>query len=1012
MTPKEEAKAKIVALVAKFKEEFNKPNSKRDSNETTNRNQYINPFFEALGWDINNAQNLPANYRDVTHETKQKVNGKTKAPDYLFRIMDTPKFFLEAKNLLVSVKTNSEHAKQIRQYGWSNDKTPVAILTNFEELAIYDCAYMHKDGDGAHVARLKFLHCEQYETSFDFLWDTLSKESVAQGSLEHFAQVDTVKKGAVSVDVAFLQSLNEWRMELASAIATENLTINEHDLNYAVQMTLDRLVFLRIAEDRGIEDEGRLQKLLISKNVYHEFLAYCKESDAKYNSGLFNFKIDTTTTKIKIPNKTLKFIIEDLYYPKSQYAFGVLPVEILGNVYEQFLGKVIVLKTGNIAKPEDKPEVRKAGGVYYTPEYVVKYIVQETVGKRIAEIEANLEEGQDIITEIAKLKIIDPACGSGSFLLGAYQFLLDWHLAYYHHHAPKDYSLLTPDGNLTAKVKKSILLNNIFGVDLDANAVEVTKLSLLLKAMEKETEASIKTTLSTYKERILPTLDSNILSGNSLVETDFFTPKIKLTLEQEFKLKAFHWRTAFSSVLKKGGFDIVIGNPPYVRIQTLTENQSVEVLEYYKSKYISGKSGNFDLYTLFTEKGYTLLNDNGILAFIEPHKFFQADFGEGLREFLVTKNALQKIVHFGAQQVFKNATTYTCLLFLDKQNNTHFELINVPKISEWAKNYTQSIISKVNLPILGEKWNFTDDKKQDVLNKIFQKSERLEQVTSKIFQGIPTGSDKIFVLEARKVKKKTILCFSQALNKEIEIETSLLKPFLLGKEVKRYEIHEPKYYVIFPYNLISNVATLMTEDYIAKKFPLGYAYLLENKSALENRENQRFIKTWWQYSRPQNLVNFAQEKIIVPDIANKPQFTLDNGNYHTTTIYSLLFDNNISEDKLYWLAFLNSKLMWFFMGYSGSILRGGFLRFKTEYLKPFPVKRIDFTNKIESQIHNNIIITAQNLLDSYIDLKNTNISNLRVNIEHKINGLENQINHWIFDLYNLDEIEREIILQS
>ena len=221
-------------------------------------------------------------------------------------------------------------------------------------------------------------------------------------------------------------------------------------------------------------------------------------------------------------NPVLKDIFKDLYYPDSPYEFSVLPADILGHIYEQFLGKVIRLTPAHRAVVEEKPEVRKAGGVYYTPTYIVDYIVKHTVGKLI--------EGKTP-NQVSKLRVLDPACGSGSFLLGAYQRLLDWHLAWYSENEPEKHRkgrktkiFQGPGGDwrLTTAEKKRILLNNIYGVDIDLQAVEVTKLSLLLKVLEGENEETLGKNLRLFHERALPDLGQNIKCGNSLIGPNFY----------------------------------------------------------------------------------------------------------------------------------------------------------------------------------------------------------------------------------------------------------------------------------------------------------------------------------------------------------------------------------------------------------------------------------------------------------------------------------------------------------
>jgi hypothetical protein len=278
------------------------------------------------------------------------------------------------------------------------------------------------------------------------------------------------------------------------------------------------------------------------------------------------------TLDLQIDDKPLKEIIRNLYYPDSPYEFSVLPADVLGQVYEQFLGKVIRLTSGHRAVVEDKSEVKKAGGVYYTPTYIVNYIVKNTVGK--------LLEGKTP-KQAAKLGILDPACGSGSFLIGAYQYLLDWHRDWYVQDQPKKwatgrspalYQVAGGDWRLTTAERKRILLNNIFGVDIDPQAVEVTKLSLLLKVLEGEDEQTISRQLRMFHERALPDLGNNIKCGNSLIGLDFYAQQIDLLDDEErLRLNVFDWQTEFPEIMKAGGFDAAIGNPPYIRIQGFSE---------------------------------------------------------------------------------------------------------------------------------------------------------------------------------------------------------------------------------------------------------------------------------------------------------------------------------------------------------------------------------------------------------------------------------------------------------
>lgn len=665
---KDSAILKISQLVERFNEQ--KDFYKRsDYNETLTRRDFIDPFFKALGWDVDNEQGYAESYREVIHEDKIKIGGATKAPDYSFRLGGGKRlFFVEAKKPSVFIKDDITPAYQVRRYGWSA-KLPISIITDFEEFAIYDCTKKPNPTDKASNARIKYLSYNNYLSEFDFLWDTFSKEKVLKGSFDKFVQNDKQKKGTSTVDYEFLTSLDTWRTYLANNIALRN-TLDEDELNFVVQHIIDRIIFLRIAEDRSVETYGSLQDTLKNGDYYQNLLRQFHVADQKYNSGLFDFTKDKTSGKIAIDNKVIKTIVNDLYYPISPYEFSVLSVEILGSAYEQFLGKQISLSKTGKAVIEEKPEVRKAGGVYYTPQYIVDYIVKNTVGKLI--------EGKTP-KEISQIKIVDPACGSGSFLIGAYQYLLTFHKDYYSNNGKpskgnKD-NPLTPEGNLTTAEKKRILLANIYGVDLDANAVEVTKLSLLLKCMEGETAASIATQLMLFHERILPTLDNNIKSGNSLIDVDFYATE--LDFGEEKKIKPFNWQKTFPIVFKQGGFDAVIGNPPYVQPNVLDKNSQVYLLSNFKA--------NTDLYSLFIEQSMKLLKDNNKLGFIVPSLFLKGVRYQTLRNVIniSCKNVLIK--EFG-DGVFEKVQMPTCVIFLikgkNKKNENYFTNDNIKFFSK------------------------------------------------------------------------------------------------------------------------------------------------------------------------------------------------------------------------------------------------------------------------------------------------------------------------------------------
>ena len=525
------APKEIVDLVERFESNQEAYQSGK-YNETQLRREFIDPFFKALGWDVDNTAGHAEAYKDVIHEDAIKVGGATKAPDYCFRIGGTRKFFVEAKKPSVNIAEDIGPAYQLRRYAWSA-KLPLSILTDFEEFAVYDCRIKPDKSDKASTARILYLTERDYLTRWEDMAAIFSKDAILKGSFDKYADSVKLKKGTAGVDAAFLREIETWREILARNIALRNPHLTQRELNTAVTVTINRIIFLRICEDRGIETYGQLMALKNGTNIYERLITIYHAADDKYNSGLFHFRTekdrpafpDTLTLNLAIDDKALKDIFTSLYYPDSPYEFSVLPADILGQVYEQFLGKVIHLTAGHRAKVEDKPEVKKAGGVYYTPTYIVDYIVKNTVGKLLfssnADGDSTPAKSRKAVTpkQAAEIRILDPACGSGSFLLGAYQYLLDWHLAWYVDNDPGKWTkgkspvlCQGPGGDwrLTTSERKRILLNNIYGVDIDPQAVEVTKLSLLLKVLEGENDQTLSNQLRLFRERALPDLGNNI----------------------------------------------------------------------------------------------------------------------------------------------------------------------------------------------------------------------------------------------------------------------------------------------------------------------------------------------------------------------------------------------------------------------------------------------------------------------------------------------------------------------
>jgi len=1004
-TPKE-----ILRLIDQFERHLDSYKSVQ-YNETQLRREFLDPFFKALGWDVDNTQGLAEAYKDVVHEDAIRIGGAVKAPDYCFRIGGTRKFFLEAKKPSVAIGEETPAAYQLRRYAWSA-KLPLSILSDFEEFAVYDCRIKPNKPDSASTARVFICRFQEYPEKWEWISSIFSKDAVLKGSFDKYAETNKAKRGTAEVGDDFLATIEHWRNELARNLALRNSRLSQRELNFAVQRIIDRIIFLRICEDRGIELYGRLLALTNGPNIYPRLSEIFEDADAKYNSGLFYFKAekgrhelpDEITLDLSVDDKLLRDLLKGLYYPESPYEFTVISSDILGQVYEQFLGKVIRLTVGHHAVIEDKPEVKKAGGIYYTPTYIVDYIVRQTVGKLV---ESKTPK------QIAKLRVLDPACGSGSFLINAYQFLLDWHHDWYLAHKPESWAkgrnpvlVQTTSGwKLTIAERKRILLDNIYGVDIDPQAVEVTKLSLLLKVLEGESEQTIQPFLRLFQQRALPDLGDNIKCGNSLIGPEAFQ-KAQLSLlpeEDQYRINILDWSQGFPEIMQKGGFDAIIGNPPYIRIQTMKEWAPTEV-ELYKALYRSASSGNYDIYVVFVEKALSLLNKAGRMGFILPHKFFNAQYGEALRDIVSKGEHLSHVVHFGDQQIFEEATTYTCLLFLDKLGSSECRFVKVDDLNAWRVECksTEGKIPAKN--ITAAEWNFMVGKGAIIFDKLSKWPVKLVDIADRIAQGIRTSANEVYVLDLVHEGKTFATAHSKILARDVKLERRALSLFLQGREIKSYHILPSRKVVIIPYTIQDGQTKLILETEIQKRFPLLYDYLIENKEYLADREKGRMHgPNWYAYIYPKNIDIMQNPKILVPDIAERASFAMDeSGAYAFTSGYGITLQKEVKESPRYFLALLNSALLDFYLKHISTAMRGGFFRYFTQFIEKLPIKRIDFSKSSDRALHDNVVNQVDQVVSIYRRLLDTKTPHDKELLTRQIYTVTKQIDEIVCSLYGIN----------
>lgn len=980
MITKDEAYKKIQELVTRFGEQIDSY-KQTDYNETLTRRDFIDPLFKAMGWDVDNSQGYAEAYREVIHEDRVKVGKATKAPDYSFRLPGGKRlFFVEAKKPSVTIKDDISVAYQIRRYGWSA-KLPISIITDFEEFAVYDCTKKPKPTDKTGVARIKYINFKDYLTEFEYLWDTFSKERVLKGSFDKYIQSDTVKKGTATVDKEFLLSLDNWRTYLATTISLRNKELDEDEINYAVQLTIDRLIFLRIAEDRGVEQYGQLKSSVNQKGESYQNLFFnFKKADEKYNSGLFDFTKDVISEKLQIDNKVIKTIVNEMYYPESPYEFSVISVEILGSAYEQFLGKVIRITPAHHAKIEEKPEVRKAGGVYYTPQYVVDYIVKNTVGKLI--------DGKTP-KQIEKIKIADPACGSGSFLIGAYQYLLDYHKNYYTDNGTKTGkkdSPTTPEGNLTSAEKKKILLNNIYGVDIDVNAVEVTKLSLLLKCMEGETETSIAQQQKLWHERILPTLDDNIKSGNSLVDTDFYDSEIDFGDER--KVKPFNWQKNFPEVFKNNGFDIIIGNPPYIK-----ERGNKEIFEPILKSRI-GKlyhQGKMDFWYYFIHRGLDILKDAGFLSFITNSYWMRSDGATKMINRLKEEATFITIVDFDNYKVFEDVSGKHNLSIIKKgiSENSKVEIFKIDKSNPNTniESYPKELVLHSTLIDSNNKLSINigneifDD--FEILDNHFDTSVGVQESTDKVTKKQKEQSknleveigDGVFVLAKNEIEK---------LNLSTD-EKLLFKPYLNTSHVIKYGIEFQEEYLLY--------SGKVEREKIAKGY---YPNIKRHLDKMREFVTSSNLPYGIHRTREQRF--FESPKLICKGMFKSPEFYYDENKYYCGFSFTVIIQKSNKYDLKFLLGLMNSCVGEYWFNLNGKS-RGIGVDIGVKVFRQFPLPLVDTSESIE--LSTKLINYVTQIQDLKKEIASVKLPDKKRQLSDKIDFIDNKINEISLNLYGL-----------
>jgi type I restriction-modification system DNA methylase subunit len=852
---KAERKNKFSNLINQYKE-F-KAQGKLDLTSEQTIRDWLSELLEIFEWDVKDTSQI-IQEKPLPKEQKKKlknIESSFNKPDYTFVKAKEKITFLDAKDITVNIEKDKKCAFQIKSYGWSIS-APCAFITNFEEFAIYDCTYVPNIEQDSNFGRI-YIKIDDYLDNYDLIEDHLLRGNLYAGKLtELYSDFSNENKmfERVTADFKFAEQLSKFRLALANNILLNNKLLianNTEFIAYIVQVIINRIIFIRVCESRAIEKEGLLKDF--KKSGFWETF---KNSSygifyEHYDGPLFE-KI-AEIQELKISNQVFNKLLEYLYYP-SPYRFDVIPGKLLSDIYEIFLSKKLFIEGGQV-KDKIKLEYLKTNGAVGTPKYLVQDLIKRTISKKDSTMAS--------ITSLFNTKIVDYACGSGTFLVELQNYLESLAIEFYingeiDQNYEKYFIKNNNDVLLNLEGKRFLSAQCIFGVDIDPEAVEVSRMSLSLKIIDVYDSTQIYAEMGVFGMQILKNVGLNVKCGNTLVASDIFKqyPDLLTDEEQLLKTNVFDWESAggFENVFKvKKGFDYIISNPPYVEVK----NYNIEypyMHNYVKTSYKSARNGKVDLTIPFIEKGISLLNPKGKIGIIVQKRFFKTDYGKVIRGKITSNSLLSQIIDFEANDIFKGRITYIASLILD---NTKPTLIYYFKCNESAARIPPTLFELLNkeedsskfveLPSesLDENpWNFEE------INLLKLKTELLklgclgDVLDVKV--GIQALWDKAYHVQNVKINNDGTITGDTKLMKNITIEMGACRPLICNEKFYPFRNDSTNTYVLFPYD--KDFKPILFDKF-CKQFPLAGEYLSDKKTG----------KPGLSYAEPRNYA--AQLKI-------------------------------------------------------------------------------------------------------------------------------------------------------
>lgn len=988
-------KKELKSLVNRYKEAKAR-GQLANASEATMR-AWIDEFLFMFGWDVQNTQQVLTEHtlNQAERERLNEIGSSNTRPDYTLVNGRVKLAFIDAKSLSVDLENDKSVAFQIRSYGWSIG-APFSIVTNFEYLAVYDCSSMPDVEDDASFARQYFLRYDQYEENSEMLEAFLSRDSVINGHVQFVHGVGN------ALDENFSAMLGEVRTDLAKAILNNNNIENTQTLSYYVQTIINRVLFIRVCEARDLEADKLLMQFA-ERGFWNSFKASSYAEFYEHYDGPM-FRRIASLQSLTIDDDVFDRFLKKLYYP-SPYCFDVIPLKTLSDIYDLFLGYELVVRDETVTDAL-RSEFKKSNGAVTTPAAIVDQVIENTISR--TEL-ANMSTA-----EILDLKIADIACGSGVFLIGVFDHIvneLEKRIARGDQLAPGFVTHIGERALLTLEGRRAIVNHCLYGVDINREAVEVAKMSLSLRIIDNYLPSDFGA-VGILGSQILKDVGANIKCGNSLVGPDVLDvyPSLADDTVQLQATNAFDWQGSFPEVFEKGGFDFVVGNPPYVEVKNYNAGLPY-MAAYVKSRYASGRNGKTDLAMPFIEQGVHLLNENGRLGYIVQKRFFKADYGKGLRRLLTSGHLLNGIYDYEETNLFAGHITYVAILVCDRRTEMNSHV--------WYSNSAQSGHRLFPSNTFTETpWNFENAELSALRLRLSDTIGTLGQVCN-IKVGIQVLWNDVYQIKVDRITNGKIYGHS-VVDDNVVVEVNACRPLLCNEHFSPLTKREYTTYAIFPYSVTNDgkVTELTISEYTSL-YPLAGAYLEKHKSLIcekvetlpEKNSVYNAIDHWHLFTRANNH-GAVYQKLCVPMTAQYPQASviLDRHIYCDNANMFFIQLQNIDETHLYAMAaIINSTTFNTFARSIANPQQGGYYKFNKQFLDPVPVPR-------DSLLGNSRNLTRLANIARRIEQTNEQLRNATggqtSGLENALHTLWTQLDQICDNLYGLTRADKAIIYRT